>query len=226
MHQLVKCLPNGAREKNVRDNEIEAVNELLKAGIIYRLYRNGEAIYKLSNNVKLSKMKNSYEFEVVPNRYIGVVFDKEDVFQCVSKDKNEPEIYCLTYALNPEEETVKYFNLGDYIRVKVLARGYDIGNEGLSVRLPRSEEAFYELEKTPCITTGLANGAKPKNTANLDFNETISGCFVEGRKALVVNGKVYYSFKDIDAVCKVYSLEMKNGKCVLAEKCDKKLIRR
>ena len=226
MDRFISALPNGAKEKNVRDNERVAVKEMLERGIIYPSFKHGEQIYKLCNNVKVSKVNKKYEFEVVPNRYMGIVFDYDDIFECVSKDKTAPEIYCLTYALNPEEDMVKYFNLGDKVRVKVIARGSDIGNEGLSVRLPRSEEDFYQLEKIPCITTGLANGAKPKNTANLMFEEPISGYFVEGRKALIVNDKIYYNFRGIDAVSKVYCLEEKNNNYVIVEKCERKIIGR
>ena len=226
MDKFISSMPNGAKEKNITDNEKAAVRDMLDRGIIYPSFKHGEQIYKLCNNVKVKKVNKTYEFEVVPNRYIAVVFDYDEIFECVSKDKRAPEIYCLTYALNPEEDVIRYFNLGDKVRVKVIARGSDIGNEGLSVRLPRSEEDFYVLEKTPCITTGLAEGAKPKNTANLKFEEPISGYFVEGRKALIVNGKIYYSFRDIDAVSKVYSLEIKNNNYVLNEKCEKKIIGR
>ena len=226
MDKFISALPTGAKEKNVRDNEKAAVRDMLDKGIIYPSFKHGEQVYKLCNNVNVTKVNKKYEFEVVPNRYIAVVFDYDDIFECTSNDKQPPEIYCLTYALNPEEDTVRYFNLGDKVRVKVIARGCDIGNEGLSVRLPRSEEDFYQLEKEPCITTGLAKGAKPKNTANLKFEEPISGCFVEGRKALIVNGKVYYSFRNIDAVSKVYCLEEKNNYFVLNEKCEKKIIGR
>lgn len=224
MDKFISSLPNGAKEKNIRDNEKMAVRDMLERGIIYPSFKHGEPIYKLCNNVKVSKVNKTYEFEVVPNRYIAVVFDYDEIFECVSKDKSAPEIYCLTYALNPEEDVIRCFNLGDKVRVKVMARGCDIGNEGLSVRLPRSEEDFYVLEKIPCITTGLAEGAKPKNTANLKFEEPISGYFVEGRKALIVNGKIYYSFRDIDAVSRVYSLELKNNNYILSEKCEKKII--
>lgn len=226
MEKFISSLENGAKEKNIRDNERTAVRDMLDKGIIYPTFKHGEQIYKLCNNVKLSKVNKKYEFEVVPNRYIAVVFDYNDIFECVSKDKKAPDIYCLTYALNPEEDSVRYFNLGDKVRVKVIARGSDIGNEGLMVKLPRSEEEFYSLEKSPCITTGLAEGAKPKNTANLKFEEPINGCFVEGRKALIVNNKIYYNFRDIDAVSKVYSLDLKNDNYILNEKCEKKIIGR
>jgi len=226
MDKFISSLPNGSKEKNIRDNERTAVREMLEKGIIYPTFKHGEQIYKLCNNVNVIKVNKKYEFEVIPNRYIAVVFDYNDIFECVSKDKVAPEIYCLTYDLNPEEETVRYFNLGDKVRVKVIARGNDLGNEGLSVRLPRSEEDFYKLEKTPCITTGLAKGAKPKNTANLKFEEPISGCFVEGRKALVIGDRIYYDFRDVDAVSKVYCLEFRNNNYVLNEKCEKKIIGR
>lgn len=227
MDKFISALANGAKEKNVRDNERAAVRDMLERGIIYPTFKHGEQVYKLCSNVNVNKVNKKYEFEVVPNRYIAVVFDYDDIFECSSRDKRAPDIYCLTYALNPEEEIVKYFNLGDKVRVKVIARGSDIGNEGLSVRLPRSEEDFYKLEKSPCITTGLAEGAKSKNTANLTFDEPINGYFVEGRKALIVNNKIYYNFRDIDAVSKVYCLELNNNnKYVLNEKCVKKIIGR
>lgn len=226
MEKFITSLVSGAKEKNVRDNERAAVRDMLEKGIIYPTFKHGEQVYKLCNNVNVTKVNKKYEFEVVPNRYIGVIFEYDDIFECSSKDKKVPEIYCLTYALNPEEDVVRYFNLGDKVRVKVIARGSDIANEGLLVRLPRSEEDFYKLEKEPCITTGLADGAKPKNTANLKFEEHINGHFVEGRKALIVNDRVYYSFRDIDAVSKVYCLDEKNNRYVLAEKCEKKIIGR
>ena len=224
MFQLVKNLRNnGVKEKFLREDEVLVVNQLLSLGIIYKSYKNGHVVYKLSNNAKAYKTKEGFNFEIVPNRHMGVVFDYDEVFECVSDDKTAPDIYCLTYQLNPTEDDVRNFDLGDTVRVKVLARGYDIGNEGLSVKLPRSEEDYFAMEKAPCITIGLANGAKAKNTSSLEFNEGISGVFIEGRKALIVKGKVYYSIKDIDVVSEVYSLE--DGKTEVKKQSEKKLVR-
>ena len=108
MEKFISSLSTGAKAKNVRDNEKSAVKEMLDKGIIYPSFKNGEMAYKLCNNVKVSKVNKCYEFEVVPNSYICVVFDYNDVFECTSKDKKIPEIYCLTHALNPEEEVVRY----------------------------------------------------------------------------------------------------------------------
>ena len=47
--------------------------------------------------------------------------------------------------------------------------------------------------------------------------------FIEGRKALIVKGKVYYSIKDIDVVSEVYSLE--DGKTEVKKQSEKKLVR-
>ena len=154
---------------------------------------------------------------------MGVVFDYDDVFECVSDAKKAPEFYCLTYKLNPTEEDVKSFHLGEEVRVKVLARGYDIGNEGLSVKLPRSEENYFSMEKAPYITIGLAEGAKSKHTSSLKFDEPISGVFVEGRKALIVKGKVYYNVKDIDVVSDIYALDSKTNE--VKKQSENKLIK-
>lgn len=224
MFQLVKNLRgNGVKEKYLRDDEMIVINQLLKLGIVYKTYRNGYSMYKLSNNVKTYKVKGGFNFEVSPNRHMGVVFDYDEVFDCVSKGKNEPEFYCLTYTLNPSEEEVKDFHLGEEVRVKVLARGYDMSNEGLSIKLPRSEEKYFKMEKDPCITIGLANGAKAKNTSSLTFDEKISGTFIDGRKGLIINGKVYYNVKDIDVVSEVYNLE--DGKTELKKIQENKLVR-
>lgn len=224
MFQLVKNLRgNGVKEKYLRDDEMVVVSQLLDLGIVYKRFIKGNVVYKLSNNAKAYKVKGGFNFEIVPNRHMGVVFDYDDVFECVSDDKESPEFYCLTYKLNPTEEDVKAFELGEDVRVKVLARGYDIGNEGLSIKLPRSEEQYFEMEKTPYITIGLANGAKSKNTGSLCFDEPISGKFIEGRKALIVKGKIYYSVKDIDVVSEVYNLE--DGKTELKKVQENKLIR-
>jgi len=224
MFQLVKNLKsNGVREKFLREDEAVVVNQLLNLGIVYKFFKNGDLAYKLCNNAKAYSTKEGYNFEIVPNRHMGLVFDYTDVFECVSDDKMAPEFYCLTYKLNPTEEDVKKFDLGETVRVKILARGYDIGNEGLSVKLPRSEEDLFSMEKAPFITIGLANGAKSKNTSLLDFNEPISGVFVEGRKALIVKGKVYYDVKDIDVVSEVYCL--KDGTNRLEKKSEQKIVR-
>ena len=225
MNQLIKNLKeNGAREQFLKEEEVGVVNQLFNLGLIFKFYKNKSIAYKFSNNVKVYKTKEGYNFELEPNRHMGVVFDYDDVFECVSDDKRAPDFYCLTYKLNPTEEDVKDFKLGDPVRVKVVARGYDIGNEGLLVKLPRSEENYFAMEKAPYITTGLANGAKSKNTSSLDFNEQISGTFVEGRKALIVKGKVYYNIKDIDVVSEIYSL--KNGEDTIKRQSEKKLISR
>ena len=225
MHQLIKNLKeNGAREKFLKEEEVGIVNQLFNLGLIFKFYKNKGVAYKFSNNVKVYRTKEGYNFELEPNRHMGVVFDYDDVFECVSDDKTSPDFYCLTYKLNPTEEDVKNFKLGDSVRVKVVARGYDIGNEGLLVKLPRSEENYFAMEKAPYITIGLANGAKSKNTSSLDFNEQISGTFIEGRKALIIKGKVYYNVRDIDVVSEIYSL--KNGKDIIERQNGKKLISR
>lgn len=224
MHQLVKNLRNnGVKEKYLRDDEMVVISQLLDLGIVYKRFVSGHVVYKLSNNAKAYKTKEGFGFEVVPNRHMGVIFDYDEVFECVSEDKFSPEFYCLTYKLNPSEEDVKNFDLGESVRVKVLARGYDIGNEGLLVKLPRSEENYFAMEKDPYITIGLANGAKSKNTSSLHFDEPISGKFVEGKKALIVKGKLYFNVKDIDVVSEVYHLE--DGKNEVKKVNENKIVR-
>ena len=224
MFQLVKNLRNnGVKEKYLRSDESVVIDQLLRLGIVYKSYKNGLVIYRLSNNAKIYKTKEGFNFEIVPNRRIGVVFDYNDVFECVSEDKFAPEIYCLTYKLNPTEEDVKNFELGDSVRVKIVARGYDIGNEGLAVRLPRSEEDYFEMERAPYITIGLANGAKSKNTGSLNFDIPVSGTFVEGRKALIIQDKIYYDVRDIDVVSDIYSLD--DGQTKLRKLKGNKLVR-
>ena len=224
MHQLIKNLKNnGVKEKYLRDDESIVVNQLLNLGIVYKRFVSGNIVYKLSNNAKVYKTKEGFNFELVPNRHMGVIFDYDDIFECVSEDKNSPDFYCLTYKLNPSEEDVRNFELGESVRVKVLARGYDIGNEGLSVKLPRSEEEYFAMEKAPYVTIGLANGAKSKNTGSLNFDDPISGKFIEGRKALIVKGKIYFNVKDIDVVSEVYKLD--DGKTEIVKFNGNKLIR-
>ena len=224
MNQLIKNLKNnGVREKYLREDESLVISQLLKLGIVFKFYKSGDIAYKFSNNVNISKSNNGYSFEVVPNRHMGVVFDYEDVFECVSEDKQAPDFYCLTYKLNPTEEDVKKFHLGEDVRVKILARGYDIGNEGLSVKLPRREELYFSMEKAPYITIGLAEGAKSKHTASLKFDEPVNGVFIEGRKALIVKGKIYYNINDIDVVSDIFILD--NEKCEVKKQSEKKLIK-
>lgn len=224
MFQLIKNLRgNGVKEKYLREDEMVVVSKLLNLGIVYKAYRNGYSMYKLSNNAKTYKVKDGFNFEITPNSYMGVVFDYNDVFDCVSKGKNTPDIYCLTYALNPTEEDVKDFHLGEEVRVKVLSRGFDSSNEGLSIKLPRSEEQYFKMEKDPCITIGLANGAKAKNTSSLNFDEKVNGVFIDGKKGLIINGKVYYNVRDIDVVSDVYNLE--DGKTELKKVQENKFVR-
>ena len=224
MHQLIKNLRNnGVKEKYLRDNEMIVISQLLDLGIVYKRFISGNVVYKLSNNAKVYKTKEGFGFEIVPNRHMGVIFDYDEVFECVSKDKFSPEFYCLTYKLNPSEEDIKNFDLGEYVRVKVLARGYDVGNEGLLVKLPRSEENYFAMDKAPYVTIGLANGAKSKNTGSLKFDEAVNGKFIEGRKALIVKGKLYFNFKDIDVVSDVYHLD--DGKTEVKKIKENKLVR-
>ena len=227
MYKVVKALKgNGVNLREMDYDQTDIVFQLEKEGIVYKSIRNGKTLYKLSKNVVISKGDNCFLFEVVPNRQIGLVFDYCDSFECVSGDKEKPEIYCLTCELNPSEETIKEFGLGEKVRVKVLARGYDIANEGLSVRFPRSEECWFKMEKDPFITTGLAKGAKSRNTALLSFDDPITGCFVEGKKAVIINSKAYFSVKDIDVTSSVYSLEEKYGQYVVKKKSEKKIVSR
>jgi hypothetical protein len=221
---MVKNLKNGVEASTVDYEEEDVLLQLIKEGLVYKTVRNGKTLYRLSNNVKVSRTNEGFTFEMVPNRHLGVIFDYCDLFDCVSEGKEAPEIYCLTYQLNPNEDDIKNFNLGDEVRVKVLARGYDLGNEGLSLRLPRSEEDFFAMEKDPFLTLGLAQGAKSRNTALLEFDEPISGQFITGRKSVVINGKPYFDLKDIDAVKSVYTLQEKYGQYVVKKTEEKSII--
>ena len=80
MFQLVKNLRNnGVKEKFLREDEIIVVNQLLNLGIVYKSYKSGHVVYKLSNNAKAYKTKEGFNFEIVPNRHMGVVFEYDDV---------------------------------------------------------------------------------------------------------------------------------------------------
>ena len=85
------------------------ISQLLDLGIVYKRFIKGNVVYKLSNNAKAYKVKGGFNFEIEPNRHMGVVFDYDDIFECVSDGKNSPEFYCLTYKLNPAQEDIKSF---------------------------------------------------------------------------------------------------------------------
>ena len=225
MLQMIRGLKNGVSEKSLDYEEEYVIRQLYKLGIVYRSNRGFKALYKLSDNVTIKEAKNGVYFEKTPNRHMGIVFDYHDIFECVSDNKEAPQVYCLTYKLNPEEEDIRNFNLGEKVRVKVLARGYSNDNEGLLVRLPRSEEEYYDRKKDPSITIGLAEGAKSKNTCLLDFDEPVSGEFIEGKKALICNGRVYYDIKNIDVVSEIYLLDEKYGEYAVTKQSEIKFVR-
>lgn len=232
MKSLIEKLSRGVSLQELDVDQITLMNDLVKKGIVIEISKKGNTSYKLNNNVKISQNGKNYKFEVLPNRFLGVFFEGYDpIFDCRSDNKEEPSSYCVVYALNPDEAQVKDFCIGNEVKLKVLARGYDTNNEGLLVRLPASEEEFFKVKGQPCVTIGLAPGAIVKNTGNISFNERVSdNYFLTGTKGLWVEGRdkgrVYTRVKDIDVTPKTYSLTKEsNGEYKVEEIKGNKLYR-
>ncbi len=226
MFRIMRQLKKGIDFDNLSDKEKELFNKLKEIGVLFNSKYKGKNIYKLSNNAQLKYRDNEATFEVFPNRSIGIFFDYDEIFDCVSEGKLKPIGYFMAYALNPEKDIVENFDLGNLVKVKAIARGYDVSNEGILVRLPNREQEFFKLETQPCITIGLAVNAKAKNTGLLEFDEEISNKFLEGRKGLIVEGKVYFDIKDVKEKSTLYSLKYVDNKYILNKVEDRKLYNR
>lgn len=220
---FVGNLKNGVKVDSLSDEEISILEEMKEKGIVCLTSKSGKRIYRLSNNVSIRRTKDIIDFEVRPNGFMGLFFDYEDVFENVSEGKNAPRFYCLNYELNPTSGEIINFGLGNKVRVRVEARGFDYNNEGVLVKLPYSEESYYKMETCPCITTGLAEGAKSKNTSKLNFDEEIDKSFIIGKKGYFVNNKIYYNIRDVKENVITYELKIDDNKFSLKEVMAKKI---
>ena len=227
MYRFLRRLKNGVDYDSLDDGLKGLLDNMKENRMISTSRHKGKKLYKLADNVVMKYRDNDAVLEVFPNRVIGVFFDYDEVFDCKSGGKNIPIVYFLGYEINPSKETVESFNLGGLVKVKVLARGYNGSNEGLLVSLPNSEQDYYNLDGKPCITIGTAGKGKFMDTGKLDFNEEFSSKkFLEGRKGIILNGKVYYNIKEIDVTSTVYDLNYKNGEYCLKKREEKKLFNR
>lgn len=221
--RFVANLKNGVKMESLSDEEIAILEEMKEKGIVCLTSKSGKRIYRLSNNVSIRRTKEIIDFDVRPNSFMGLFFDYEDVFENVSDDKNAPRFYCVNYELNPNSKSINDFGLGNSVRVRVEARGFDFNNEGLLVRLPASEDDYYKMETKPYITTGLKEGAKSKNTSKLQFNDEDCRCFVTGRKGYFVNNKIYYNIRDVKESVVTYELKIDDNEFSLKEIGTKKI---
>jgi len=226
MLRFLRKLNVGIEYDRLNDEQKDLIDELRKLRIVYNNRYKGKKTYALASNVRVSIRDNELNLEVFPNRSIGVFFDYNDLFDCVSSGKEAPIGYFLSYALNPDKELVENFELGTRVKVKVVARGYNLDNEGISVRLPAKEMEYYKMGGTPCITIGLSKYGKAKNTCNVDFDEPINNTFIEGRKGLVMDDKVYYNIRDVKDNSVTYSVKYEDNKYVISKVGEKKLFNR
>lgn len=221
--QFVANLKRGVKIDSLSNEDKEILEKMKELGIVVMASYSGKRIYRLSNNVKIRRTKEVIDFDVRPNSFMGVFFDYDDVFEIISDNKNEPRFYCVNYELNPMSEDVNNFGLGNEVRVRVLAKGFDFNNEGLLIKLPASEENFYKMETNPYITTGIADGGKSKNTSKLQFNEEVNKKFVIGKKGYFVNNKIYYNIRDVKESVETYELKVKNDEYLLEKVNSKKI---
>lgn len=227
MYRFLRRLKNGVDYDLLDDKTKKLLEQLKEYRIVVTSRHKGKKIYKLSDNVDMKYRDNDAEFEVFPNRVIGVFFDYDEIFECKSGGKNTPIVYFLGYEINPSKENVEYFNLGGTVKVKILSRGYNNSNEGLLVNLPNSEQDYFNLPGKPCITIGTAGKGKFMDTGMLDFDEELANKkFIEGRKGIILNGKVYYNINDIKETSNVYELKYRNDEYIFNKKEEKKLYRR
>ncbi len=221
--QFVANLKRGVKVDSLANEDKEILEKMKSLGIVVMASYSGKRIYRLSNNVKIRRTKDVIDFDVRPNSFMGVFFDYDDVFEITSEKKNEPRFYCINYELNPMSEEINDFGLGNEVRVRVLARGFDFDNEGLLVKLPASEENYYKMETVPYITTGISDGGKSKNTSKLQFNEEVDKKFIVGKKGYFVNNKIYYNIKDVKECVETYELKVKNDEYSLEKIGSKKI---
>ena len=227
MYKLFRRLKQGVDYNLLSDEEKVIFDKLRSERIVVSVRLKGRKIYKLSDTVNMTYTKEDVTFEVFPSRVMGAFFDYDDLFECKSEGKATPKVYFLGYAINPDKDVVENFDIGNVVKVKVIARGYNAGNEGLLVRLPSRELDFFSLPGKPCITIGTAGKAKFKDTGMIDFDEEIdNGKFLEGRKGIILGGEVYFIIKDIKETSSVYYLNYKDDKCSLKKIEEKSLYRR
>ena len=226
MYKFLRRLKYGVDYDLLDYKQKELLDRLKEERIVVTSRHKGKKIYKVSDNVMMSYRDDDATFETFPNRVIGVFFDYDELFDCKSGGKNTPIVYFLGYEINPSIDKVENFNLGGTVKVKVMARGYNNSNEGLLVNLPNTEQEFYALPGKPCITIGTAGKGKFMDTGMLDFNEDVSKKFLEGRKGIILNGKVYYDISEIKETSNVYELKYRNNEYIFNKKEEKKLFRR
>ena len=227
MFRILRQLKNGIDYDKLDQREKDLFKELEKIGVVFNSHYKGRNIYKLSNSAKMNYRDNQASFEIFPNRAIGVFFEYDDIFECVSENKERPNLYFMPYALNPDKKVVENFDIGNSIRVKIVARGYNYSNEGLLVKLPNREMDFFSMDGEPCLTIGLSSNAKSKDTSKLLFDEDIaSGQFIVGKKGIIIEGKVYFNIKDIKDSSILYDLKFDNNQYTLKRIEEKKLYNR
>ena len=78
MKRLIRDLTNGKDESKLNEKEFAVVKEMFEKGILFRFYKNKKTCLKFCNNVSVEKSDDGVDFVVVPNRYIGVIFDDND----------------------------------------------------------------------------------------------------------------------------------------------------
>ena len=225
MLNIIRNLKKGVNYDALDDDEKAVINELRINKIVFNSRYKAKNIYKLCDNVNMVYDKNQVTFEVFPRRLVGLFFDYDELFECKSEGKEVPQVYFLGYCQDPSNDMVENLSLGNTVKVKAIARGYDMNNEGILVRLPDSELEYFKLEGRPCITIGTAGKGKFRDTGKLIFDEEISGNkFLIGKKGLILNGEVYYNINDIKATSNVYEMNFKDN--VLKKKQENKLYRR
>ncbi len=74
--------------------------------------------------------------------------------------------------------------------IQIVGYACDGINEGYQVEIPTELKKFYSGNAIKHITTGIVNGGKPVDTANLSFNEIESFC-IQAKFGYFNRGKVH-----------------------------------
>lgn len=210
--ELLEKLQAGNYEPN--QAELELIFELNKRNLVYqKTNRNGKKVYGLEPFVTLGKNQESLPTLTAGTqaKYVGLFFEHDDVLKCISADKAPITHPHVTLEFLPELQSLEAMKnlFGKSFQAKVVARGYNLFNEGLKVELPKSLQPFYFNRAIPHITLGLSEGAKAKDTALLEFSYPEQK-MISGKLGMMTNRGTLFAFDSLKSFEDIYTIQPDN----------------
>lgn len=132
--------------------------------------------------------------------YIAIFFEDKDTLSKIKSLEREPlpitnDILHCTLKYHPKENELFPEIIGKEFTIKLTGYASNGKNSGFEIELPTELEKYYinydevtNKLKTPHITTSISEGAKAKNTKDLNF--------IPLPKTEIITGKVGYWIKE------------------------------